>query len=109
MDGGQTSAVTPFILTQAVGPHQVIFKLTGYNDVLVDFEVKQNQMTTVARKLVPGSGVIPVPTGTTVITTVPTQTQVTTVPTTSPTQGSGIIQFPTWFKRWVKILPFGWG
>jgi hypothetical protein len=99
--------------------HVVILKLVGYDEMQADFEVKTNAMTTVSRRLSPGSFVIPTTPGTpvvTVITTVPTTpvTPVTTVPTISPTtvpttQDNGFLQIPAWATRFLSFFPVKWG
>ena len=109
LDGTPSGAVTPIIMTVPVGSHEVILKLAGYDELQANFEVKTNAMTTVSRRLSPGSSVIPTTPVTTVVTTVPTTTvtQVTTVPTIEPTtfptsQGSGALQIPSWATRFLS-------
>ena len=89
IDGSLSNAVTPATMAVPVGTHQAVFKLAGYNDLQAGFEAQTNAMTTVSRRLYPGSSVIQVTPGTTgvpVVTTVPTTTvtQITVVPTTVP-------------------------
>jgi len=116
LDGTPSGAVTPIIITMPTGTHVVILKLTGYDELQANFEVKTNAMTTVSRRLAPGSSVIPTTQGTTVVTTVPTTTvtQVTTIPTVAPTtfptsSGSGFIPIPSWATRFLSIFQFHWG
>jgi len=116
LDGTPSGAITPIIMTVPVGSHEVILKLAGYDELQANFEVKTNAMTTVSRRLSPGSSVIPITPGTTVVTTVPTTTvtQVTTVPTVAPTtfptsQGSGALQIPSWATRFLSIFKIPWG
>jgi hypothetical protein len=112
LDGTTSGAVTPIIMTIPTGSHVVIFKMAGYDELQANFEVKTNAMTTVSRRLSPGTSVIPTTQGTTPVTTIPTTTvtQTTTtivptiVPTTSPPGAwSYKMIFPSWLQ---KILPF---
>jgi hypothetical protein len=88
VDGAQdSSGFTPMILNLPVGTHQAVMKLTGYKDVVVNFEIQQGMTTmTATRTLVPGTGTMEGGGG-----TIPPTTVVTTVPTTIPaTQGTSI-------------------
>jgi len=107
IDGVPANSVTPYIMAVPVGTHQAIFKLAGYNDLQAGFTAQQNSMTTVSRRLIPGSVIIPVTTGTTVITTVPTITATqtivvpTTAPGTRPSFWSYRITWPSWLRTFV--------
>jgi PKD repeat protein len=86
IDGTPSGAVTPTILTLPVGKHVAILKHAGYNEVEANFEVKKNAMSSVARRLSPGSSVIPIkPVTTVVTTTIPTTHVTTAIPTTQVT------------------------
>ena len=109
IDGALANAVTPTTMAVPVGTHQAVFKLAGYNDLQAGFEAQTNAMTTVSRRLNPGSSVIPVTPGTTgvpVVTTVPTTTvtQITVIPTTAP--GTRpiwpfTITWPSWVRHYL--------
>jgi hypothetical protein len=112
IDGAPANSVTPTIMAVSVGTHQAVFKLAGYNDLQAGFVAQMSSMTSVSRRLSPGSGVIipitPGTTGTPVFTVVPTTTvtHITTVPTTAP--GSSWYSKP-WLPSWVRnLLPFYW-
>jgi hypothetical protein len=112
IDGVPANAVTPIYMKVPVGPHQVTFRLVGYNDLLANFTITTNARTTISGRLVSGSGnQNPV---TTVVTTIPTTTvtQVTTLPTIAPTMvptpgSSGMLQIPSWAKRFLSLFRVG--
>ncbi|MEI6294056.1 MAG: PEGA domain-containing protein [Methanomicrobiales archaeon] len=110
VDGALANVVTPTIMAIPVGTHQVVFKHAGYNDLQAEFFAKVSSMTTVSKRLTPGSGVIipitPGTTGTPVVPTVSTTTTtyVTTVPTTVVTTAPGSWSYHTWLPSWVRKL-----
>jgi hypothetical protein len=110
IDGVQANSVTPYIMTVPVGTHQAIFKLGGYNDLQAGFTAQQNSMTTVSRRLIPGSVIIPVTTGTPVITTVPTTTatQTIVVPTTAPGTRPSIWAYKFTWPPWIRTFIPTW-
>ena len=96
-----------------VGTHQAIFKLAGYNDLQAGFTAQQNSMTTVSRRLIPGSDIIPVTPGTTgtpVITTVPTitTTQTIVVPTTAPGTRPSFWAYKITWPPWIRTFIPTW-
>ena len=99
IDGALVNKVTPTIMAVPVGTHQAVFKLAGYNDLQAGFVAQTNSMTSVSRRLSPGSSVIiPIPPG------VPVVTPITTVPTVAP--GTRpiwpfAITWPSWVRHYL--------